>query len=157
MVVLFIASYELFVRCTETLTPPHASATLVLPFSFLLPSRSNSLPVWFGRSLSCSTGRRRNIRQCRGVLAKLSVALGRLRFMRSRLACRLPQPVCVFARVRSVDTCPRCGSVLTERPWTRSATLRRVKRRDRGRKGEETRETKPTRGNETSIRGEMRG
>jgi hypothetical protein len=37
-------------------------------------------------SLSCFHGARRNIRQCRGVLAKLSVALGRLRFTRSRLA-----------------------------------------------------------------------
>lgn len=41
-------------------------------------------------SLSCFHGARRNIRQCRGVLAKLSVALGRLRFTRSCLASPHP-------------------------------------------------------------------
>jgi len=50
------------------------------------------------------------------VLAKLSVALGRLRFTRSRLAslrlASLPAclPVCVFARNVDTSTCPRHGS-----------------------------------------------
>lgn len=71
-------------------------------------------------SLSCFHGARRNIRQCRGVLAKLSVALGRLRFTRSCLASprlassRLPGGL----RVRSqrgylyVSSTPLCSARL---------------------------------------------
>lgn len=57
-------------------------------------------------SLSCFHGARRNIRQCRGVLAKLSVALGRLRFTQSRLvspACRFACSLATWIPLRVLD------------------------------------------------------
>lgn len=71
-----------------------------------------------------SRGERRNIRQCRGVLAKLSVALGRLRFTRSCLVSprRLRRFACSLATwiaLRVLDAAPLgpgSASALAERP-----------------------------------------
>lgn len=109
-------------------------------------------------SLSCFHGARRNIRQCRGVLAKLSVALGRLRFTRSCLASPRPTSshlaspaVCVFARNVDTSTCPRrrsprpgSASVLTERPrenWKEGNARREHRARRSGRERERERMT----------------
>lgn len=138
--------YTLFARFSAVHAASVRIAGRVCKSTSLPQSRALSVPsARPASSLSCFHGARRNIRQCRGVLAKLSVALGRLRFTRSCLASpRRAAPRRASPRqpgglrvARNVDTstCPRRGSA-----WARLGfgAHRTAARELEGRKREES-------------------
>lgn len=137
----FIARTVRFLRDSTRYTSRAGESVNPLASIIARSFRTVSSPA---SSLSCFHGARRNIRQCRGVLAKLSVALGRLRFTRSCLASpRLACPaVCVLARNVDTSTCPRRRSA---RPGSASVLNRTAARELEGRKREESIELRSVR------------